>query len=139
MKPEPPVTNTSLIARSLARPRHQRRLPALHETTPVQIRPFAIERFFERWEFRAELMLSSSDCEALAVEDLLALEPDAAERLHSLRLGYTEVPGSAELRAAIAGRYENAGPDDVLALAAAEEGIFAGYHALLAPGDHAVV
>ena len=105
----------------------------------MQIDPFAIERFFERWEFRAELMLSSSDCEALAVEDLLALEPDAAERLHSLRLGYTEVPGSAELRAANAGRYENAGPDDVLALAAAEEGIFAGYHALLAPGDHAVV
>ena len=32
-----------------------------------------------------------------------------------------------------------AAPALVLALAAAEEGIFAGYHALLAPGDHAVV
>jgi aspartate/methionine/tyrosine aminotransferase len=109
------------------------------ETVPVQIEPFALERFYERWEFRAELMLSSSDCETLAVADLLALEPGAEERLHSLRLGYTEVPGSQELRAAVAGRYERLEPDDVLALAAAEEGIFIAYHALLGPGDHAVV
>jgi aspartate/methionine/tyrosine aminotransferase len=105
----------------------------------VQIRPFAIERFSERWEFRAELMLSSSDCEALSVADLLALEPDAEARLLEQRLGYTEVPGSPELRAAVAGRYERAEPENVLALAAAEEGIFLAYHALLGPGDHAVV
>jgi aspartate/methionine/tyrosine aminotransferase len=49
------------------------------------------------------------------------------------------VPGSAELRDAIAAGYERAGPADVLALAAAEEGIFVAYHALLGPGDHAVV
>jgi aspartate/methionine/tyrosine aminotransferase len=105
----------------------------------VQIRPFAIERFYERWEFRAELMLSSSDCEALSIADLLALEPDAEARLLGQRLGYTEVPGSPELRAAIAGGYDQAEPGDVLALAAAEEGIFLAYHALLGPGDHAVV
>ena len=105
----------------------------------MQIRPFAIERFYERWEFRAELMLSSSDCEALSVADLLALEPDAEARLLGQRLGYTEVPGSPELRAAIAGGYEQAEPGDVLALAAAEEGIFLAYHALLGPGEHAVV
>ena len=105
----------------------------------MQIRPFAIERFYERWEFRAELMLSSSDCEALSVADLLALEPDAEARLLEQRLGYTEVPGSPELRAAVAGGYEQAEAEDVLALAAAEEGIFLAYHALLGPGDHAVV
>jgi aspartate/methionine/tyrosine aminotransferase len=105
----------------------------------VEIRPFAIERYYERWEFRAELMLSSSDCESLAVSELLALEPDSQERLLALRLGYTETPGSPELRAAIAGRYERIAPENVLSLAAAEEGIFAAYHALLAPGDHVVV
>ena len=57
----------------------------------MQINPFAIERFYEKWEFRAELMLSSSDCETTALADLLALEPDAQERLFGLRLGYTEV------------------------------------------------
>jgi len=105
----------------------------------VQIAPFAIERFYERWEFRAELMLSSSDCESRTVEDLLALEPGAEQRLRGLRLGYTEVPGSPELREAVAAGYERAGPQDVLALAAAEEGIFTAYHALLGAGDHAVI
>jgi aspartate/methionine/tyrosine aminotransferase len=105
----------------------------------LQIAPFAIERYYERWEFQAELMLSSSDCESLTIAQLLELEPDARERLHSLWLGYTEVPGSPELRAAIASRHERAQAADVLTLAAAEEGIFLAYHALLAPGDHAVV
>src|SRR5438445_1697254 len=105
----------------------------------MQIRPFAIERFYERWEFRAELMLSSSDCETTALAGLLALEPDAHERLLGLRLGYTEVPGSEELRDAIAAGYARAQAQDVLTLAAAEEGIFLAYHALLGPGDHAIV
>jgi aspartate/methionine/tyrosine aminotransferase len=105
----------------------------------MQIAPFEIERFYERWEFRAELMLSSSDCESRPISALLALEPGASERLEELRLGYTEVPGSPELREAIAATYERAGEEDVLALAAAEEGIFLAYHALLEPGQHAIV
>jgi aspartate/methionine/tyrosine aminotransferase len=105
----------------------------------MQIEPFAIERFYERWEFRAELMLSSSDCEARTVEELLALEPGSRERLSELHLGYTEVPGSPELREAIAAGYERTGAEHVLGLAAAEEGLFAVNHALLARGDHAIV
>lgn len=105
----------------------------------MQIESFEIERFYERWEFRAELTLSSSDCESRPVSDLLALEPDALERLTQLRLGYTEVPGSPELRAAVAASYERLAADEILTLAAAEEGIFTAYHALLGPGDHVVV
>jgi aspartate/methionine/tyrosine aminotransferase len=105
----------------------------------VRIEPFEIERFYERWEFRAELMLSSSDCESRPLGALLELEPDAGERLRALHLGYTEVAGSPELRAAVAGTYEGVAPEDVLTLAAAEEGIFIAYHALLEPGEHAVV
>jgi aspartate/methionine/tyrosine aminotransferase len=105
----------------------------------VQIEPFEIERFYEQWEFRAELMLSSSDCQSLGVADLLALEDDAQQRLLELQLGYTEVPGSPELRTAVASRYARIEPADVLTLAAAEEGIFLAYHALLGPGDHVVV
>jgi aspartate/methionine/tyrosine aminotransferase len=105
----------------------------------VELAPFRIERWYERYEFTTELMLSSSDCESVSVAELLALEPDARERLEAMRLGYTEVPGSEELRAAIAAIYERAAADDVLALAAAEEGIFAVEHAVLGPGDHAIV
>ncbi len=84
-------------------------------------------------------MLSSSDCETTSVGELLALEPDARERLLALRLGYTEVPGSEELRSAIAGLYDETGPEGVVAPAAVEEGVLAVGTALLGPGDHAVV
>ncbi len=113
--------------------------PRSHSITGVQVEPFAIERYYARWEFRAELMLSSSDCESQTVAELLALEPDAHERLLGLRLGYTEVPGSHELRAAAAARYELLAPEDILTLAAAEEGIFLAYHALLGADDHVIV
>lgn len=105
----------------------------------VRIAPFEIERFYERWEFSAELMLSSSDCESRPLGELLELEPGARDRLEALHLGYTEVAGSAELLAAVAATYERAAPEDVLTLAAAEEGIFIAYHALLEPSQHAVV
>jgi aspartate/methionine/tyrosine aminotransferase len=105
----------------------------------VELTPFRIERWYERYEFTTELMLSSSDCESVPVAELLDLEADARERLDALRLGYTEVPGSLELREAIAAIYERATSDDVLTLAAAEEGIFAVEHAVLGSGDHAVV
>jgi aspartate/methionine/tyrosine aminotransferase len=106
---------------------------------PVRIAPFRIERFYDAHEFTTRFMLSSSDCESWSVADLLALDPGAEERLLSLRLGYTESPGSPQLREAISLTYEGLTADDVLVLAAAEEGIFTLYHALLGPGDHAVV
>ncbi len=105
----------------------------------MRLPPFRIERWYESYEFTTELQLSSSDCESVAVGELLALEPDARERLESLWLGYTEVPGSPELREAIATLYERTPADAVVALAAAEEGIFAAETALLGPGDHAVI
>ena len=105
----------------------------------VKIAPFRIEQYYAVHEFTAPHMLSSSDAESVSVADLLALEPDAAERLLAQRLGYTESPGAPELRAAIAAIYETTTPDDVIVVAAAEEGIFVAYHALLEPGDHVVV
>ena len=105
----------------------------------MELPPFRIERWYERYEFTTELMLSSSDCESVSVSELLALEPGARERLDGQRLGYTEVSGSDELRVAISTVYGRTTPEDVVALAAAEEGIFAVEHAVLGPGDHAVV
>jgi aspartate/methionine/tyrosine aminotransferase len=105
----------------------------------MRLPPFRIERWYERFEFTTELMLSSSDCETVSVGELLSLEDDARERLDALRLGYTEVPGSEELRAAIAALYAETAPEAVIALAAAEEGIFAVETALLRHGDHAIV
>jgi len=105
----------------------------------MQIKPFRIEQYFGKYEFTAKYLLSSSDAESRTIQELLDLEPGAHERLLKHWCGYTESPGAPWLREAIAGIYKNIKSDDVLVLAAAEEGIFVLYHALLGPGDHVIV
>ena len=105
----------------------------------MQLSPFRIEAFYDRHEFTAELMLSSSDCQSRSLNELLALEPDARAQLEMLWLGYTETRGAPGLRLTIAGMYDSLEPQDVLVVAAAEEGIFLAYNALLRAGDHVIV
>jgi aspartate/methionine/tyrosine aminotransferase len=105
----------------------------------MQIRPFRIEQYFGKYEFTAKYLLSSSDAESRSIQELLALEPGAHERFLEHWCGYTESPGAPYLRESIAGIYVGIHPDDVLVLAATEEGIFILYHALAGPGDHIIV
>lgn len=105
----------------------------------MRIAPFRIEQYYARYEFRAGFMLSNSDAESWTVGELLELEPGAEERLRELRLGYTEAAGGPALRHEVSRLYDGLGPDDTLVCSSAEEGIFLLYHALLGPGDHAVV
>lgn len=105
----------------------------------MQIAPFELERYFARHEFSAPYLLCSSDCESVSVGELLALEPNAADRLHNLWLGYTETGGHPELRAEIAALYETISPDQILVHAGAEEAIFNFMQAILQPGDHIIV
>ena len=59
----------------------------------MPIRPFALERYFAEYEFTAELLLCSSDVEAYALRELLALADDETRALwDGLGLGYTETP-----------------------------------------------
>jgi aspartate/methionine/tyrosine aminotransferase len=104
----------------------------------VEIRPFALERYFGKHEFTAKVLLSSSDCESLSLEELLDRAGPEADRLwRELRLGYTEGPGHPLLRAEIAGTYRETRAAGVM-VAAPEEAIFVAMHSLLAPGDHVV-
>ncbi|MGZ4184637.1 MAG: aminotransferase class I/II-fold pyridoxal phosphate-dependent enzyme [Solirubrobacteraceae bacterium] len=105
----------------------------------MQLSPFRIERFYARHEFTTRYMLSSSDCQSRTIAELLELEPDAHERLMGQWCGYTESLGAPELREAIADLYQSTGPDDVIVASCAEEGILLVHHALLKPGDHAIV
>ena len=59
----------------------------------MRIRPFLLEDFFLEWEFNCSYLLGASDCEALAVADLIELVPPVEEGLRQLRLSYTEVGG----------------------------------------------
>ena len=105
----------------------------------MQIKPFRIEQYFGKYEFKAKYLLSSSDAESRSIQELLDLEPGAASRFQEHWCGYTEPPGAPWLRDAIAGICSKIQPDDVLVLGATEEGIFVLYHALVRPQDHVIV
>ena len=108
--------------------------------TLASIDDFALERWFARWEFAVRHQLSASDVEPYTLNELLPLaDADARHRWDRLSLGYTESSGLPALREAIASLYERLTSDDILVVAGAEEGIFLLTHALLAPGDSAVV
>jgi aspartate/methionine/tyrosine aminotransferase len=106
----------------------------------MQIADFTLERFFARWEFAVRYLLCASDVQPWTLAYLLSLaDDDSRERWEKLSLGYTESLGLPVLREEIARLYRGLTADDVVTFAGAEEGIFLAMHALLAPGDHAVV
>ncbi len=101
--------------------------------------PFLLERYYAAHEFNVRYMLGSSDCEALTVEELLALEPGSEQAFGRLWLGYTESAGAPGLRAEIAKIYRQITPRQVLVHAGAEEAILLYMQAVLNPGDHVIV
>ncbi len=114
-------------------------MPWLGENRNMKLSTFRIEEYYSRHEFTAQFMLSSSDAESRPLGDILAFEPGARAQFDKLWLGYTESPGAPYLRQMIAKIYTTIEQNDVLVFSSAEEGIFVLYHALLGPGDHAIV
>ena len=105
----------------------------------MKMPPFALERFFARYEFAVEYILSASDCESVALPELLAqADPETGRLWQELSLGYTESQGHPLLRQEIAALYETMSADHIL-IAAPEEAIFVLMNAVLAPGDHVIV
>lgn len=105
----------------------------------MSLAPFKLERFFVPYEFKAQYLLGSSDCQSMTVGNLLALDPQAAEAFHNQWLGYTEYEGAPALRAGIATLYEHIAPEQVLVFSGAEEAIFAFMNTVIQPGDHLIV
>jgi aspartate/methionine/tyrosine aminotransferase len=105
----------------------------------MKLNPFRLERFFARHEFSAPYLMCASDCESLALRDLLSLEPGAREKFFSIRLGYTESLGHIELRQTIATLYRQVSAEQVLVHTGAEEAIFGFMNVALAAGDHVIV
>ena len=105
----------------------------------MNLAPFKLERYFAKYEFNTEYLLCSSDCEAMSIADLLAIEEGSAEKFQNVWLGYTESQGSPALRREIANIYATIQPDEVLVHAGAEEAIFLFMHAVLNEADHVIV
>ncbi len=101
----------------------------------MNIRPFQLERYFARYEFKVQYLLSPSDCESLAVDDLLSMASTASlEMWYSLRLSYTESPGHPALRGAVERLYATIDADEVM-IAAPEEAIFLADRVLVLPKE----
>lgn len=103
------------------------------------IAPFELERYFARYEFHAPYLLCSSDIQGYPLGELLALADDETRTLwNQLTLGYSETLGHPLLRSEIAGLYEQAGAQDIVCFAGAEEAIYIAMRVLLQPGDHMI-
>ena len=95
------------------------------------------------WETKTPFDIAESGIYPQTFRELLAFEP-AAERerilgnLLDLRLGYSEAPGTLELRSAIAATYRDTRPDQILVTTGAIEANFLLFNVLLEPGDHVV-
>lgn len=104
----------------------------------MQIKDFAIERYFAQYEFKAKYLLSSSDCDGFPMQYVLDLASSAErESWSNLKLGYTETRGSLPLRQAIAQHYQTITPDDVL-VCSPGEGNFTLMNVLLQRGDQVI-
>lgn len=101
------------------------------------MKPFKLERYFEKWEFQSFYLLCSSDNETLPVKDLLSMADEESLRLwENLDLGYTHVTGHPLLKSEIAKLYQ--GDTDVCTFAGAGEGLFVALSLLVNEGDHVV-
>lgn len=105
----------------------------------MNLPPFKLERYFAKYEFNTDYVLCSSDCEAMSIADLLAMEPDSAGKFQQTWLGYTESQGHPALRREIAKIYETIQPEEVLVHTGAEEAIFLFMLAALKEKDHVIV
>lgn len=104
----------------------------------MNLKPFKLERYFAQYEFSARYLLSSSDCDGLALGELLALADSETLKLWgNLTLGYTESIGHPLLREEIAGLYRGIFANDCLVIAP-EEGIFLALNSILERGDHVI-
>ena len=104
----------------------------------MQISHFILERYIAKSEFSAKYLLSSSDCEALKLPELLEMaSPKMRGIWDNLQLGYTESAGHPLLREEAAKFYTGLNAENLL-ISAPEEGIYLLMHALLQPGDHII-
>ncbi len=104
----------------------------------LPIQPFELERYFALYEFNARILLSPSDCESLAMSQLLELaDPETIRLWEALSLGYTESQGLPLLRLEISHLYRNIPAMNILE-AVPEEAILIAMRTMLKPGDEVI-
>jgi len=104
----------------------------------MKIKSFKLERYFAKYEFSTPYLLSSSDCEPLSLQELLAMSDDDSLKMwNNLKLGYTESQGHPVLCEEISKLYQTVKPEEALVLTP-EEGIFIAMNSILEKGSHVI-
>ena len=98
---------------------------------------FDLERQQSLWEHRVDVNLSESGVEPLTLNGLAALGFDL-EGLHSVPLEYIQSNGTPELRTQLAGHYEGATIEHLLATTGSSEANYVAVQVLVEPGDEVV-
>ncbi|CAE7772429.1 vioD [Symbiodinium pilosum] len=109
------------------------------------VRPSFLERFFAKYEFTCEHMISCSDCQAWTTREVLAVaDPECQAMWDASTLGYTESLGHPKLLDEIRKHYTyrlgNA-PSQIpvqITTCVPVEGIFVAMTALLSAGDRII-
>jgi aspartate/methionine/tyrosine aminotransferase len=109
----------------------------------MKLETFALERWMTKYESWVKYDIAESGILPLNIDDLLGLLPageraSALEKLTGLRLGYSEAPGTHELRSLLAETYRDCAPENILVTTGAIEANFLLFNVLLDPGDHVV-
>ena len=109
----------------------------------MKIETFALERWMTKYETCVKYDIAESGILPLTVNDLLSFEPSGdrsaiLDRLLNIRLGYSEAPGTLELRQALAETYHNCEPHNILVTTGAIEANFLLFNVLLKAGDHVI-
>src|SRR6185369_16785983 len=95
----------------------------------MKIETFALERWMTAWETKTPFDIAESGIYPMSARELLQFEPSEErgrlpDTLIDTRLGYSEAPGSLELRSLIAETYRDTGPQEILVTTGAIEANF---------------
>ena len=109
----------------------------------MKIETFALERWMTTYETKVAYDIAESGICPMTTAELLELLPEEERArtladLLNLPLGYSEAPGSLELRSLLAATYEETGPEQILVTTGAIEANFLLLNVLLEAGDHVV-
>jgi aspartate/methionine/tyrosine aminotransferase len=104
----------------------------------MNLQDFEVERYFAKYEFTAQYLLSSSDCDGYSMNYVLNLASnEEKEHWNTLKLGYTEAIGSEKLRKAIQNHYQTIALNEIVVSSPGEVN-FALMNVLLNAGDHVI-
>ncbi|MBT6138819.1 MAG: aminotransferase class I/II-fold pyridoxal phosphate-dependent enzyme [Rhodospirillaceae bacterium] len=88
---------------------------------------------------QAQFNLSASAAEPFGLDELLSLEPDAADRFRQVSLDYPARHGAADLKDQIAARYDGIDSGGVLLTSGLDDALGMLFLTLIEPGDRVVV